>query len=78
LSPSLEVFIDAGHLAGVPDDAWLRDLHRELAAAGWADKDGRRIGNWRRYLKTAWIGKQKKLSARVSVGDALDDIRDAR
>ena len=76
--PTASVFVSAGHLAGVVDDEWLRDLHRELVAAGWADKNGRTIGNWRRYLKSAWVDSQKKISARVSVDSALDAIPDAR
>ena len=77
-TPTVSVFVEAGKLAGVADESWLRDLHRELVEAGWADKDGRRIGNWRRYLKTAWVDFQKKISARASAVDALDSIRDAR
>ena len=59
--PTLSVFISAGHLSGVADDQWLRDLYKELVDAGWADREGRKIGNWRRYLKTAYIDSQKKM-----------------
>ena len=77
-TPTISIFLNAGHLAGVADNDWMRGLYAELVEAGWSDRDGRPIGNWRRYLKSSWIDFQKKISARASVDNALDEIRDAR
>lgn len=60
--PTIEQFAGGALLAGVPED-FARQLYGDLVAAGWADADGRRIANWRRYLKSAFDAEQKKISA---------------
>lgn len=71
-SPSLKVFLAGAEQIGVPAE-YARQVHGELEMFGWADADGRHIGNWRRYLKTIW--EQKKSAPRASsVGVGIDDI----
>lgn len=76
LQPTVEQFVDAGKLAGVPED-FARPFYAELVAAGWQDADGVYVGNWRRYLKSAYLDEQKKISA-ARQGVAVDDIPMAR
>lgn len=76
--PTIEQFIAGGELAGVPAD-FARQLHKDLTEAGWYDSSGQYVGNWRRYLKSAWNGEQKKIrAARVSGDDAFGGIGIAR
>jgi hypothetical protein len=60
--PTITQFYEAGMLAGVPAD-FAQKLYKDLTDAGWADKDGRYVGNWRRYMKSAWNAEQKKIRA---------------
>ena len=60
--PTISQFVQGGELAGVPAD-FARQLHKDLTEAGWMDKDGLYVGNWRRYLKSAWNAEQKKIRA---------------
>lgn len=60
--PTRTQFYEAGMLAGVPAD-FAQKLFKDLTDAGWADKDGRYVGNWRRYMKSAWNAEQKKIRA---------------
>lgn len=74
--PTIKQFVEGGKLAGVPED-FSRPFYADLVAAGWADKEGRYVANWRRYLKTAYLDEKKKISAaRDKAGYAitLDDI----
>ena len=74
--PTIKQFVEGGKLAGVPED-FSRPFYADLVAAGWADKEGRYVANWRRYLKTSYLDEQKKISAaRDKAGCAitLDDI----
>lgn len=73
--PTISQFVQGGELAGVPAD-FARQLHKDLTEAGWMDKDGLYVGNWRRYMKSAWNAEQKKIRA-ARVG-GLDDIPDVR
>ena len=76
LPPTIGQFVEGGKLAGVPED-FSRPFYADLVAAGWADKEGRYVANWRRYLKTSYLDEQKKISAaRDKAGCAitLDDI----
>ena len=73
-------FIDIGRVAGVPED-FSRHLYGELASVGWTDGNGRPVKATARYLKSAWLAEQKKISgarAEQSSGIALDDIPDVR
>lgn len=63
-TPTLKQFLAGAITAGVPAD-FATSLHTELESAGWADGKGLPIGNWRRYLKTAWNDEQKKIAARA-------------
>lgn len=60
--PTIEQFVSGAAIAGVPED-FARSFYADLVAAGWEDKDGRHVANWRRYLKTAYADEQKKISA---------------
>ena len=60
--PTIEQFVSGALLAGVPEN-FARSFYADLVAAGWEDKDGRYVANWRRYLKTAWSDEQKKIRA---------------
>ena len=60
--PTIEQFIAGGEVAGVPAD-FARQLHKDLTEAGWRDSAGQYVGNWRRYLKSAWTAEQKKIRA---------------
>lgn len=72
--PTIDQFIAGGELAGVPAD-FARQLHKDLTEAGWRDSAGQCVGNWRRYLKSAWNAEQKKIrAARVSGDDAFGGI----
>ena len=75
--PTIEQFVQGGTLAGVPED-FCRKFYGELVAAGWADRDGRPVGNWRRYLKTSWNDEQKNFAAACDDADALAAIPMAR
>ena len=60
--PTILQFIQGGEVAGVPAD-FARQLHKDLTEAGWRDSAGRYVGNWRRYMKSAWNAEQKKIRA---------------
>ena len=77
--PTISQFVQAAELCQVPEP-FARQLYEDLMAAGWEDAAGRRIGNWRRYLKTAYIAEQKKISAARAAGKpaTLEDIPMAR
>ena len=68
--PTVEQFVEGANLAGVPED-FARGLYEDLRTSGWADANGVYVGNWRRYLKTAWNSQEKNLAAREGcvVGD---------
>lgn len=73
--PTILQFIQGGEVAGVPAD-FARQLHKDLTEAGWRDSAGRYVGNWRRYLKSAWNAEQKKIrGARV---DGIGGFKIAR
>ena len=77
--PSLDLFIQRGKLAGVPEN-FARAFYNTLAAADWRDAEGRHISNPVRYLKSAWTAEQKKISAARDYSGfaSLDDIPIAR
>lgn len=77
-TPTLKQFIGGAITAGIPE-SFAEPFYRELVEAGWADKDGRHIANWRRYLKTSYADWQKKIcAARVGTAEkTLDDYPDA-
>ena len=60
--PTIEQFIAGGEVAGVPAD-FASQLHKDLTEAGWRDSAGQYVGNWRRYMKSAWTAEQKKIRA---------------
>ena len=60
--PTILQFIQGGEVAGVPAD-FARQLHKDLTEAGWRDSAGLYVGNWRRYMKSAWNAEQKKIRA---------------
>ena len=73
-------FVDIGLTAGVPAD-FARQLYATLASVGWTDGKGCTVRANARYLKSAWLAEQKKISgARVEPlgGISLDDIQDVR
>lgn len=78
--PTIDQFLGGAKLAGVPED-FARPFYSSLVAAGWADAEGVYVANWRRYLKSAYLEEQKKISAaRGQEGVAvrtLDDFPDA-
>lgn len=77
--PTVDQFVEGGKLAGVPED-FARPYYADLIAAGWQDAEGRYVGNWRRYLKTAYTTELKKIPAArdpARVPD-LDDFPIAR
>lgn len=71
--PTLDQFLAGAVLAGVPED-FARDFHAGLVAAGWRDADGLYVANWRRYLKSAWVDEQKKISAARAESSASDEL----
>jgi hypothetical protein len=75
--PTIEQFVDGGKVAGVPED-FARRFYGELVAAGWQDADGVYVANWRRYLKSAWVAEQKKISAARVSDEAFDAIKIGR
>lgn len=77
-TPTLKQFVGGAITAGIPE-SFAEPFYRELVEAGWADKDGRHIANWRRYLKTSYADWQKKIcAARVGTAEkTLDDYPDA-
>ena len=75
-TPTIEQFVEGANLAGVPEE-FARQLFEDLRTSGWADAEGRRVGNWRRYLKTAWNAEQKKIPAARGYA-TLDDYPMAR
>lgn len=58
-------FVSVGIKQSIPEE-YARRLYAELDAAGWADAKGVSVGNWKRYLSTAWKGEQKKIAARAT------------
>lgn len=60
--PTIDQFIAGGTIAGVPEE-FSRSFYGELVAAGWRDREGLYVANWRRYLKSAWMDEQKKSAA---------------
>lgn len=58
-TPTIEQFIEGGRLAGVPED-FARAFYGEIVARGWEDVDGRRVGNWRTYVRKSYLEFQKK------------------
>ena len=60
--PTIEQFISGGFVAGVPED-FCREFYRELEANGWLDANGSHIGNWRMYLRRAYLDKLQKFPA---------------
>lgn len=58
--PTLDQFIEGGKLAGVPE-SFAREFYAEVNGNGWRDSDGRYIGNWRMYLRSAYADSQKKM-----------------
>ena len=83
--PTIEQFVEGGRLAGVPEDFCL-GFYRELETNGWADAKGRRVGNWRMYLRAAFSEFQEKSRGpcdREELGrkgqlDSLIDFEDVR
>lgn len=71
--PTLDQFLAGAVLAGVPED-FARDFYAGLVAAGWRDADGLYVANWRRYLKSAWVDEQKKISAARAESGASDEL----
>ena len=71
--PTLDQFLAGAVLAGVPED-FARDFYAGLVAAGWRDADGLYVANWRRYLKSAWVDEQKKISAARAESSASDEL----
>ena len=74
--PTLSQFLDGASLAGVPAD-FARGFYADLVAAGWLDADGKRVANWRRYLRTAYLAEQKKIPA-ARGSSAISDFQIAR
>ena len=74
---TVDQFVERGKLAGVPAD-FARGFHADLVAADWRDAEGLPIGNPIRYLKSAWVAEQKKISAARVNGPTLDDFPIAR
>ena len=66
--PTLNQFIAAVKVAGVDEES-AREIWQELEESGWADKDGRPIGNWRRYAKTTYNERKKNPAARGDSGN---------
>ena len=75
--PTSDQFYEGALLAGVPAE-FAHDFYAELQGNGWQDKDGRPIGNWRMYLRSAYAEAQKKIRAARQTENALADIPIAR
>ena len=75
--PTLDQFIEGGQLAGVPAE-FAREFYTEINGNGWRDSDGRYIGNWRMYLRSAYAEAQKKSRAARESSGMIDDIPIAR
>ena len=73
--PTKNQFLQGGMLAGVPAE-FAQKLYQDLTEAGWRDAAGVSVGNWRRYLKSAWNAEQKNLGARADC--VIGDYRIAR
>ena len=71
--PTLDQFIEGGKLAGVPAE-FAREFYAEINGNGWRDSDGRYIGNWRMYLRSAYAEAQKKSRAARESSSTLADI----
>ena len=69
--PTLDQFIAAVKLAGIDEES-AREIWQELEVAGWADKDGRPVANWRRYAKTTYNERKKNSAARENVQESQD------
>ena len=63
--PTLSQFVDGCIFAGIPE-SFAHELFGELSTNGWADRDGRPIGNWRMYAKRIW-NKYKTGASPVAV-----------
>lgn len=73
--PTIGQFKAMAKTAGVPEDFAVY-LHGELEKCAWTDAKGRPVDNPIRYMKSAWMAEQKKISAaRVSADDAFGGIR---
>ena len=54
-------------------------MYAELESVAWTDNNGRGIGNWRRYMKTAWNDELKKIrAARAENADEFAGLPIAR
>ena len=73
--PTIGQFMAMAKTAGVPEDFAVY-LHGELESCSWTDGKGRTVDNPIRYMKSAWMAEQKKISAaRASADDAFGGIR---
>lgn len=71
--PTLEEVVAGSEMIGIPVGCTrdefrqlVAEVYQEMVEAGWMDSAGRRIGNWRTYLKKAVF--EKKISgARAAV-----------
>ena len=69
--PTLNQFVAAVKVAGIDEES-ARGIWQELDEAGWADKDGRPVANWRRYAKTTYNERKKNTAARENVQGSQD------
>lgn len=60
--PTIGQFKAMAKTAGVPEDFAVY-LHGELTRCDWTSADGSHVVNPIRYLKSAWMAEQKKISA---------------
>lgn len=70
--PTIDQFVAGGTIAGVPED-FSRSFYGELLAAGWRDREGAYVANWRRYLRKTYQDEQKKSAA---ARDAYENVLD--
>ena len=69
--PTLNQFVAAVKVAGIDEES-ARGIWQELEEAGWADKDGRPVANWRRYAKTTYNERKKNAAARENMQGSQD------
>lgn len=62
--PTLSQFVGAGRTAGI-DPGFCREFYAELESNGWMDSDGLPVGNWRMYLKAAFLNHKKNSAPRA-------------